>query len=244
MAHGDFVWCDLTARRIGDARKFYGGLLGWQFQNDVAPDGSDYLIAYAGSQIAGLYTMPRKFDEMGMPCFWMSYIEVDSVDEAIDTANKQGAKVEVGPINGANGSVIALIRDQLGAGFTVIEGQGLAARPDYPKHGEMAWNDLYVSDAAAVIPLYQSMFGWEFAQANGSGHTYDVANNGVVCSTVHQSPESTRGKEQFWGIHFAVDDLAAARNYVSDNGSILYEQEGAILVRDGDHTALFMTGLA
>jgi len=243
MAHGDFVWCDLSTRRIGDARKFYGGLFGWQFQNDVAPDGSEYLIAHSGSPIAGLYPMPRKFDEMGMPCFWMSYIEVDSVDEATYTANNQGGKVEVGPINGANGSVIALIRDQLGAGFTVIEGQGLAARPDYPKHGEMAWNDLYVSDAAAVMPLYQSMFGWEFVQADGRGDSYDVANNGVVRSAVHQVPDSIRGKEQFWGVHFAVDDLAVARTNVNDNGSILYEREGAILARDGDNAAFFLTGL-
>jgi predicted enzyme related to lactoylglutathione lyase len=88
------------------------------------------------------------------------------------------------------------------------------------------------------------MFGWEFAQADGGGHTYDVANNGVVCSTVHQLSESIRGKEQFWGIHFGVDDLAAARTYVSDNGSIWYEREGAILVGDRDNAALFLTGLA
>ncbi|MEL6361243.1 MAG: VOC family protein [Pseudomonadota bacterium] len=243
MAHGDFVWCDLSARNLMAAREFYSGLFGWQYHSDVAPDGSEYLVAYSDNSVAGLFTMPKRFDQMGMPCFWMSYIEVRSVEEAIRVARDQGAKVEVGPVDGANGSVIALIRDQLGAGFTAIEGPGLVVRPEHPRHGEMAWNDLFVSDATAVMPFYQAMFGWEFTPTDGSGQTHDVTNNGVVCSTVHQLPEGVRGKEQFWGVHFAVDDLAIARTYVIESGSILYERDSAILARDGDNAAFFLTTL-
>lgn len=241
MAHGDFVWCDLSARQTDIVCSFYNSLLRWQYHTDTAPDGSEYHVAYTDNPVGGLYTMPSKFNTMGMPCFWMSYVEVSSVQSAIHTASTLGGKVEVGPISGPNGSLIALIRDPLGAGFTVIEGKGLIPRSDCPKHGEMAWNELYVSDARAVVPFYKSMFNWKIETSERVDEKIDVTINGEVRSAIFQLPDSIRGKEQFWGIHFAVDDLSAAKSHVNSNGTILYEQDDTLLARDPDNAAFFLS---
>lgn len=238
MTHGDFVWCDLSARRLGVARQFYGGLFGWQFQ-DAAGPGDDYLMAYAGDATAGLYTMPAKFVDMGMPCFWMSYVAVDSADAAVNAARDRGGTVELGPADGSDGTTWALIRDPLGAGFTVLEGNTPPPRPDHAAHGAMAWNELYVSHADAVIPFYEAVFGWEMAKDDTAG-TFDIAVNGIVRSAIHQLPDSARGKEQFWGAHFAVDDLAVANAYVARHGTIVGEWDGLVLARDPDGAAFFL----
>lgn len=240
MAHGGFVWCDLSARDIDGTCSFYERLLQWRYHTEVAPDGSDYRVGYTDNPVAGVYTMPAKFDAMGLPCFWMSYVEVSSVQTAIETATTLGGKVEVGPITGPNGYLIALIRDPLGAGFTVIEGEGLRPRPDRPKHGDMAWNELYVSDAQAVAAFYRSMFGWTIAKSENGTDRFDVTIGGEICSAISQLPDRVRGKEQFWGIHFAVDDVIAAKSYINSHGTILYEDDNTLLARDPDDAAFFL----
>ena len=107
MAHGDFVWCDLSARTVGRVSEFYTRLFNWCYQVDQAPDGSDYHIAQAAGPVGGIFAMPEKFFAMGMSCFWMSCIEVASVTAAVATATAQGGKVEVGPVAGSGGATIA-----------------------------------------------------------------------------------------------------------------------------------------
>lgn len=239
MAHGDFVWCDLSTRRLDTARRFYGGLLRWQFQGAAGPGDGDYLMAYTRETVAGLYTMPVKFADMGMPCFWMSYIEVDCARTASDIAHKRGGTVEAGPTDGGDGTTWALIRDPLGAGFTVLEGNTPPPRPDAPEHGAMAWNELYVSQSEAVIPFYAAIFGWTMTQ-NAMTGACDIAVDGRVCSAIHQLPDSLRGKEQFWGVHFAVDDRAAAKACIVDHGTIVDAWDGLVLARDPDGAAFFL----
>lgn len=240
MAHGEFVWCDLSARRLTEARDFYGRLFGWRYEQAVAPDGAEYITANTTHATAGLYAMPARFIEMGMPCFWMSYIEVTSVKAAITIASDHGAKIELGPVEGPDDTQIALIRDPLGAGFTVVEGAGLSARPCQPLHGDMAWNELYVSNAEAVSPFYQALFGWTISRGDTASHSYDIALDGRVLSAIHQLPDNVRGKEQYWAVSFAVDDLAAARSCVQSHGQLLYEDDGAIVARDGDGAVFFL----
>lgn len=242
MPHGDFVWCDLSARRLDIACAFYARLLGWRIGADTMTDGSEYRIAETARPVAGLYTMPRKFDDMGMPCFWMSYIAVDNAAAAVETARDLGGKVEVGPIDGIYGSTVALIRDPLGAGFTVIDGPGLTPRPAQPQPGDMAWNALYVSDAAAVIPFYRALFGWTIAPATDGGGRHHVHRDGARISEIHELPDAVRGKEQYWGIHFAVDDLAAANSLIrAEGGQLVYEDTETLLARDPDGAAFFLS---
>ena len=58
-----------------------------------------------------------------MPSFWMSYIQVDSVEETVRIAEQYDAKVEIKPQPAPGGGVFALIRDPAGAGFTCFEGE-------------------------------------------------------------------------------------------------------------------------
>ena len=243
MAHGDFVWCDLSTFRPGTTKAFYSGLFGWGYSDASQPDGSCYHIAAADAgERAGVFEMPEKFRKIGLPSFWMSYIEVDDVDAAIETAQLLGGKIELGPVPFSEPARLVLIRDPLGAGFTVCESAGLPARSPAPEPGEMAWNALYVSNASKVIDFYSALFGWQISPVpNQPGTWHARTDQGDVVSEIQQLPEAVRGKYEFWGVHFAVADHSAAKTFVTGRGGrILYEDRSSLLAEDPDGAAFFL----
>ena len=70
MDNNDFVWTDLSTFDLANASEFYAELFGWRFRNE---DGY-HMGCVGANQAAGIYVMPDKFQAMGLPSFWMSYI--------------------------------------------------------------------------------------------------------------------------------------------------------------------------
>ncbi|MEM9304039.1 MAG: VOC family protein [Pseudomonadota bacterium] len=242
MTHGDFVWCDLSTLRPSVTQPFYRRLFGWRWDELSQADGSAYHVASLGPDaIAGLFEMPVRFRDLGLPSFWMSYIAVDDADAATVRAEEHGGRVEVGPLQSWGGARIALIRDPLGAGFTVIEGGDLPARAARPAVGTMAWNALYVGDASAVIPFYEALFRWRVGPAS-AGVSPIISERGSAISDIHELDESLRGKPQYWAVHFAVAELAWARSAViGSGGEIVYEDAESVLANDPDGAAFFLS---
>ena len=248
MARGDFVWCDLSTFRIETALAFYEDLFGWSYNSIYQPDGTPYQIASTGQgEAAGLFEMPKKFQEIGMPSFWMSYIQVDNAAATVAEANRSGGKVEVGPVAFDESSQIALIRDPLGAGFTVYQGSDLQPRHgDMGGPGQMIWNALYVSDPSAVTGFYEALFDWRISTDAGRPGVHAVHNEaGHQIASIHAASDQFRGGYEFWGVHFSVQDLAQALAGVGQGGGeVLGELDETArrgtLVRDPDGAAFFL----
>ncbi len=76
--HGTFCWNELMTHDVGKAEKFYGDLIGWQF--DKQSMGQEYAVLKAGdTQVAGMMAMPAEVPDQ-VPSHWMAYITVDDVD--------------------------------------------------------------------------------------------------------------------------------------------------------------------
>lgn len=247
MPKGDFLWCDLSTFNVENTKGFYAELFGWTFQAMTQPDGSPYHIgSTAGGECAAIFEMPQKFQAIGLPSFWMSYVAVDDIDTTVEQARALGGKVEVGPVAFGGNASIALIRDPLGAGFTVYQGGDLQPRRPDAAPGQMAWNALYVSDAQAVTPFYEAIFGWDIAKDPSQSGVYTIRNSrGDAISAIHELPDDVRGKHQFWGVHFAVADMAGAKTQLlKGGGTVLYEEPasdgGTLLARDPDGAAFFL----
>ena len=245
MAKGDFVWCDLSTFRLDEAKRFYAKLLGWSFTEITQPDGTPYDIAStADGESAGLFVMPERFQALGLPSFWMSYIAVDDVDGAVETARSFGGKVELGPQPFDDEGAIALIRDPLGAGFTVYQGAALTPRMKEPAPGHMAWNALFVSDSDAVMAFYASLFDWRIARDTDASCIICNAH-GEEIAAIYEQDEETRGGYQYWGVHFAVRDVAAAKATIVELGGTVLAEERAecgpvLAVQDLDGAAFYL----
>ena len=125
MQQNKFIWADLSSYEPEKTKRFYESVFGWNYY-----DSNNYLTAYNGNvEVVGLYQTPVKFQQMKMPSFWMSYIQVESVSETVEKARELGGIIELVDLENSIGGV-ALIRDVLGAGFTVYEGEMLNSRTE------------------------------------------------------------------------------------------------------------------
>lgn len=253
MAAGDFVWADLSAYRLGAAEGFYGALFGWRYASLEPPEGPPYRIASTPEgTAAGLFDMPADYRRLGLPSFWMPYFSVGSVEAACAEALRSGGKVELGPLAWSDTDAIALIRDPLGAGFTVHAGPSFS-RPQSTwgasggaASGFPIWAALYVSDVSAVRDFYAKLFGWRIAQhlsASGAHRVRTSAARDVA--DMYALDEALRGKSQFWGVHFGCNDLERAERIIADaGGAILHRDDSAgemvLLAQDPDGAAFFL----
>ena len=226
MKHGTFVFADLSTFDQSKAKDFYSDVFGWRFT------GTGYATSTGGT---ALYPMPQKFIDIGMPSFWMSYIAVEDVDSAVDIARKLGGKVELGPETTGNGR-FALIRDPLGAGFTVWEGGDLGPVGDRAGHG------LFVENARAVMPFYQALFGWIFAEEKDG--VRPIKADGKTIAYLHEIPDpGVRGKEQYWGVYFSAP-VGTVQKILAKGGEIIgttqLPEGDASIARDPDGGTFFV----
>lgn len=162
MAIGHFVWTDLSTYDLQTAKADYKALFRWSFKGDAA-------YAYAhhnGEPVAGIFPMPPRLQQMDMPSFWMSYVHVPSVEEAVERARQhEGAIIELEPQAFTDDARIALIRDPSGAGFTVYEGPDITPKSGPP--GTVVARYHHVPDIELVRGFYSDLFDWRFERADG-----------------------------------------------------------------------------
>ncbi|MEM8793853.1 MAG: VOC family protein [Pseudomonadota bacterium] len=232
MSTDTLVWCDLSAYRPDVVKRFYSDLFGWNWS------GGDYDIASVGPDpVAAIYQMPPKFMDMGMPSFWMSYIAVADVAATVETARAHDGIIELAAEDHA------LIRDPLGAGFTVHSGLGETA-PTGLARGHRHGHGYFCSDLGKVTGFYEALFGWRF-RAVPDGYSEILTHGGAVVATAMELPEDVRGKEQYWAVRFSVSDLDTAERSARAAGAAETQRsdlpEGpAVLVFDPDGAALFL----
>lgn len=218
MKKNHFIYADLSTYDLGISRTFYSNVFGWKYFNS----GEDYWIALSKNKEAtGLYETPKKFQEMNMPSFWMSYIQVNDILETIELARAKGGIIELIDLDASIGK-IALIRDPWGAGFTVYEGDMLNARTVNTPN-TLVWNELFVSDVKMVKSFYESIFEWKI-KASGNGRFKILDLDGEEISAINEVSKSIKGKFEYWSVFFAVKDIEKTESLVLQNGgSLVYE---------------------
>ncbi|BDD06811.1 VOC family protein [Aureibacter tunicatorum] len=228
------IFSDLSTYSPKSTISFYKKVFGWSFY-----DYHDYYSAYAGtSQVAGLYETPQKFKQMRMPHFWMTYIQVNNVDQTVNIAQSNGGIIELQEEIKEFGK-IALIRDIQGAGFTIYEGDKLANARTKNTPNTLIWNELHVSELKPVLAFYASIFNWRFNQTNS--YFVEVYNeNNEHIADILEIPNNMKGKYEYWISTFAVKDLKSSSKKIIENGGSLIIDEGKRkLFTDNSHQAFF-----
>ena len=116
MAHGDITHIDIPVSDLGAGAKFYSTLFGWQIAE--APGFEGYPMWQAPNKISGGGLAPRD-EGFTQP---RSYVEVDSIDETIATAEKAGGTVAMAKQQISPSSWWAVIVDPDGNLIGLYEG--------------------------------------------------------------------------------------------------------------------------
>lgn len=242
-------WVDTNQPDPAAAARFYSALFGWQTE-DVRPptSGSHYLMATLGGRpVAALSSLPE-----GAPSVaeWITYIRVDSADEAADRVRAAGGRVLAEPFDMFAAGRMAACTDTEGAGFCVWEPKNHRGAAAVNEHGTVNFNNLHVDNVAEAARFYGEVFGWRTLDTAGSrfwtlpgygdhleglvpGTRAAMAQMGaagfedVVAMVAPRSDGPAR-----WSVTFAVDDLDASLARIRDlGGTVLAEPEDAPFVR-------------
>lgn len=116
MPHGDITHIDIPADDLGRAQQFYSGLFGWEIAE--MPGFEGYPMWQAPNKISGGGLAPK---EAGLQSP-RSYVEVDSIDEALAKVADLGGSVVTGKTMISPTSWFAVFTDTEGNQLGLYEG--------------------------------------------------------------------------------------------------------------------------
>ena len=222
---GKFVWHDLITDDVEAVRRFYGGLLGWSFEDARHPNGGDYTLILSGERlVAGIV---RLADPAGVEYSrWLGYMSVADVDEAVRFNDAQGGSVAAGPLDLPGIGRAAAIQDPQNAVVGLIRSDH--GDPDdslLPGPGLVVWNELLAADDSAAADFYSGLAGLDVVGQQHEQGVYRLLNSfGHERAGVMLRPSDD--VEPFWLTHFGVADVAAAAARVRElGGTVLLEPD-------------------
>jgi hypothetical protein len=215
-------WVDMGSPDLPKARAFYAGLLGWE-TSEGPPEAGGYTVALLrGKSVAGLG--PQMNPEA--PPSWLTYVNVDSVDDTVAKVTANGGTVMAPPMDVMDVGRVAVFADPQGAVIGLWQpgthlGAELVNEP-----GTLCWNELITSDLDGAKAFYKAVFGWgatdqgppEGAPAYVEWKLGDRSIGGMM----PKSPEMPAEMPPMWGVYFAVADVDASVAKAQELGGALF----------------------
>ena len=207
---GKFVWYDLMTEDFDSARKFYGGVLGWTFEESEGPRGQEYAIARSDDvYVAGMLAIEGENDGEQYSR-WLPYVSVTDVDATVSRAVNAGASVAVSARDVNLGRVAALIDPE---GAVIGLARSAFGDPDdnttAPAAGRVVWSELLADDPAAAADFYRELGGYDINTIERRGGEYTLlASDGANRAGILKNPGEN--VNPVWLTYFGVDDPAAA----------------------------------
>ena len=245
------VPCFVDSGRVDSAaaREFYGGLLGWEFE-DVSPGGDAppyHMAKLQGLTVAGVGTQPGQDWEPA----WNTYVSVQDADATAAAVTDAGGKVAMAPFDIGTAGRMAVFTDPQGAEFCVWEAGRTQGAELVNAPGAVVFNTLHTPDLAAAVDFYAAVFGWEMT-AEGE-QSWMIRLPGYVEVQDRLAPGFADGLEQMgapegfgdvvaavatgeparWEVTFAVESAdAAARTRRELGGQVVSPPQDLPWVRE------------
>lgn len=216
--HGVPSWVDLGTTDVEGAKAFYTGLFGWSAEDmPTDQEGMVYTIfSKNGKTVAGCGPIPSTMPQVA---FWNSYVNVDSVDDAVAKAEDAGGSAIMPAMDVMDQGRMAFILDPAGAAIGFWQpGLHIGAQL-VNEHGAFVWNELMTDDVAGSKAFYGATIGWdeETSQMEG-GPVYTSFKVGekYVAGMMERTPDMEF--PNYWNVYFHVDDIDAAFARVQELG--------------------------
>jgi predicted enzyme related to lactoylglutathione lyase len=207
---GTFSWVDLGTSDADGAKAFYGGLLGWDFEDVPVPDSPPYSMASIGGRtVAALY---GKRDEQA-PSAWLSYVTVEDADATAARAAELGGTVISEPFDVMEAGRMAVLQDPMGAVFAIWQPRASIGAQLVNDVGALCLNQLNTSDPGAAQAFYGDLFGWTFRGVASGPQAYWGITNGERLNggMMESEPPS-------WLAYFTSADVDASAAKVTELG--------------------------
>jgi uncharacterized protein len=196
---GKIVWADLVTPNLAAAKRFYGALFGWTF-NDIHTGATDYSLALlGGAPVGGIVERTVKQGERRQPA-WLTFISVGNVDKAQQTVVAHGGKVLSRPHVYAQRGRQAVFADPQGAVFAVLQSSSGDPQDALALPGEWIWSSLASHDPGTEAAFYQDIFGYEvfdLPDEDGLEHVL-LATDDYARASSNALPAEASGLHPHW----------------------------------------------
>jgi predicted enzyme related to lactoylglutathione lyase len=160
---GRFVWHDLMTKDVNAAKRFYGGLFGWQFENTKRGDRPYVIARLGGDPVAGIVDVSSLPDAAPQ---WISFMAVPDVEKTVALVRFGGGKVLAEPREVASIARAAVVSDPQGAPLGLAqmhrEIRGVVD-PTQPVASKFFWQEYLAGDAVKALDFYKRLAGYESA---------------------------------------------------------------------------------
>lgn len=185
---GKFVWADLVTDDVPAARKFYGQLFGWTFQ-----DFGGYTIAANDERpLCGLFQRARPAGKPDARPRWLGYLSVSKLERAQRAVIKAGGRVLEERRKFPKRGEQAIFADPEGALFGVIKSSA-GDPPDFlAEPGDWIWIQLMSRDARRAAEFYRDVAGYEIVENTAADRRSDfvLTSKGYARATVRTIPQA------------------------------------------------------
>lgn len=213
-------WADLNTPDLEGARRFYGGLLGWTFDEGDPEMGHYAMCRRDGKTVAGIAPMMPGQD---MPTMWSVYLKSSDVEETARKISANGGTILAPPMDipGAGRMLFAL--DSTGAAFGAWQPESHTGAELYDETGAMCWHEVNTREGAKADAFYGELFGYTQEQV-GDGESFDYtvySIDGKAWGGRMQMTAEWADMPPHWMTYFAVDNCDKAASTVTELGGKL-----------------------
>lgn len=153
-------WIDTFQPDPQAAAQFYGGLLGWTFDEPVPmPDGmaGEYQTARSGGRlVAGIGQAADGFPS----AVWTTYVAVGDVEATTAQAEAAGGGRIVGPAGHGGAGYVAVLTDPVGVAFGIWEAGARHGAERVNEPGAWTMSSLHTTAPDASESFYGLLFSW------------------------------------------------------------------------------------
>jgi predicted enzyme related to lactoylglutathione lyase len=227
------LWYELLTADMKAAEDFYTKVVGWRvtpFAGAATP--YDVWSTADGTQVGGVMPIP---EGMGWPPHWVMYVGVPALGDAVRQIERLGGRALSPVIDVPEVGRMRTMLDPQGAMFSVYEpvSPPPGAEAD-PKVGQVAWHELYTTDAPAAMAFYTEVFGWRPTSQFDMGPmgTYYMFGRDIELGGMMTKPPSMAQVPTHWELYFMVPDVNAGAERVRANAGQIVN--GPMEVPGGD----------
>jgi predicted enzyme related to lactoylglutathione lyase len=213
-SHGRFVWYELLTPDPEAAQEYYTNVVGWGTLPTPGPERPYTLFTVGETPVCGLLKQPEPAKQRGAPPTWLGYVLVNDVDATTRAAKQHGATVYVEPRDIPDVARFSVFADPQNAvigtmSWSLPPMKDAGGVPGAP--GRIGWHELVTTDFEKGYDFYNTLFGWQKAEAFDAGDigVYQVfATGGQLVGGMFNKPPAVRAT--FWLYYFNVADFDAA----------------------------------
>ena len=221
-------WVDLSTSDQAGAKRFYGSLLGWTWDDEDMGNGEMYSMAKLKGRSAAAVS-PQRPDEkqMGIPPHWNTYITVDNVDAVTANVEQAGGKVVAPPFDVFTSGRMSVVTDPTGAFVSLWQPKDHIGAEVMSEPGALAWSELVTDDVKKASEFFSKLLGVKVVEVNmGSPDRPSMymsmeAGGKTVGGFMLKVPEMGP-VPNYWALYFAVADCdSSAKKAESLGGKVI-----------------------